>query len=146
MVLTKKALVKHDTHNKPDKLEPRIVSYHKKQVGVLKSLKKFKMKIRILLETLANIMMRMTKKLLNHKVIRRSIRTHRAPNRLCLYVDLEEHDLGDHTELTNYKVALSSHEYDKWIKATNVEMKSIKDNQVGDIVDLPPNAKTVGSK
>ncbi|GKF71637.1 retrotransposon protein, putative, ty1-copia subclass, partial [Tanacetum coccineum] len=28
----------------------------------------------------------------------------------------------------------------------NVEMQSMKDNEVWDLVDLPPNSKTVGSK
>nr|GEZ12858.1 putative retrotransposon Ty1-copia subclass protein [Tanacetum cinerariifolium] len=31
-------------------------------------------------------------------------------------------------------------------EAMNVEMQSLKDNKVWDLVDLPPNDKTVGSK
>nr|GEY16936.1 hypothetical protein [Tanacetum cinerariifolium] len=27
--------------------------------------------------------------------IRKSSRTHRAPDRMCLYIDAEEHELGD---------------------------------------------------
>nr|GEU50361.1 retrotransposon protein, putative, Ty1-copia subclass [Tanacetum cinerariifolium] len=42
-------------------------------------------------------------------LIRRSTRTRRAPDRMCLYIDAEEHELGD-------------------------------------LVDLPPNGKTVGHK
>ncbi|GKB17982.1 zinc finger, CCHC-type containing protein [Tanacetum coccineum] len=38
--------------------------------------------------------------------IRRSTRTRHALNRMCLYVDAEEHELGDLGELVNYKVAL----------------------------------------
>ncbi|GJR84835.1 retrotransposon protein, putative, ty1-copia subclass [Tanacetum coccineum] len=38
--------------------------------------------------------------------IRRSTRTHRATDRLCLYVDAEEHELGDLGEPANYKAAL----------------------------------------
>ncbi|GJW15907.1 putative reverse transcriptase domain-containing protein [Tanacetum coccineum] len=49
--------------------------------------------------------------------VRRSARTHRAPERLCLNVELD---------------------------AMNVEMQSMKDNQVWCLVDLPPNGKTVG--
>ncbi|GJS73696.1 retrotransposon protein, putative, ty1-copia subclass [Tanacetum coccineum] len=45
--------------------------------------------------------------------IRKSSRTHRALDRMCLHVDDEEHELGD---------------------------------LVWDLVDLPPNGKTVGSK
>nr|GEY05808.1 hypothetical protein [Tanacetum cinerariifolium] len=48
--------------------------------------------------------------------IRNSSRTRRASNRMCLYIDAEEHELGD---LNN----------DVWV-----------------LVELPPNARTVGSK
>ncbi|GKB63500.1 hypothetical protein Tco_0919686 [Tanacetum coccineum] len=78
--------------------------------------------------------------------IRRSTRTRHAPDRMCLYVDAEEHELGDHNEPTNYKAALSDSKYDKWLKAMNVEMQSMKDNHIWDLDHLPPKAKTVGSK
>ncbi|GJW21466.1 retrotransposon protein, putative, ty1-copia subclass [Tanacetum coccineum] len=45
--------------------------------------------------------------------IRRSERTHRAPNRLCLNVEVEEHSLGDLNEPTSYKVAMLDSEYNK---------------------------------
>nr|GFA01384.1 hypothetical protein [Tanacetum cinerariifolium] len=48
--------------------------------------------------------------------IRRSTRTRHAPDRMCLYIDAEEPELGD------------------------------LDNKVWDLVDLPPNYKIVGSK
>nr|GEV23467.1 retrotransposon protein, putative, Ty1-copia subclass [Tanacetum cinerariifolium] len=48
--------------------------------------------------------------------IRRSIRTRHAPDRMCLYIDAEEHELGD------------------------------LDNEVWFLVELPPNGKTIGSK
>nr|GFC91547.1 hypothetical protein [Tanacetum cinerariifolium] len=48
--------------------------------------------------------------------IRKSSRTRRAPDRMCLYIDAEEHELGD---LNN----------DVWV-----------------LVELPPNVRTVGSK
>nr|GFB86401.1 hypothetical protein [Tanacetum cinerariifolium] len=35
--------------------------------------------------------------------IRRSARTHQAPDRLCLNVEVEEHSLGDLNEPANYK-------------------------------------------
>ncbi|GJU91702.1 retrotransposon protein, putative, ty1-copia subclass [Tanacetum coccineum] len=54
--------------------------------------------------------------------IRRSTRTRRPTDRMCLYIDAEEHD------------------YEMW------EMQSMKDNEVLDLVELPPNGKTVGSK
>ncbi|GJS66362.1 retrotransposon protein, putative, ty1-copia subclass [Tanacetum coccineum] len=37
-------------------------------------------------------------------------------------------------------------EYDKWLNDMNVEMQSMKDNEVWDLVNLPPNGKTIGSK
>ncbi|GJX42396.1 retrotransposon protein, putative, ty1-copia subclass [Tanacetum coccineum] len=52
-------------------------------------------------------------------------------------------DLG---EPANYKAALLDPESDKWLTAMNVEMQSMKDNEVWILVELPPNGKTVGSK
>nr|GEZ01852.1 putative retrotransposon Ty1-copia subclass protein [Tanacetum cinerariifolium] len=78
--------------------------------------------------------------------IRRSTRTRRAPDRMCLYIDAEEHELGDLGEPANYKAALLDHESDKWLDAMNVVMHSMKDNKVWALVDLPPNGKTVGYK
>nr|GFA96060.1 putative retrotransposon Ty1-copia subclass protein [Tanacetum cinerariifolium] len=78
--------------------------------------------------------------------IRRSTRTRHAPDRMCLYIDAEEHELGDLGEPTNYKAALLDQESKKWLNAMNVEMQSMKDNEVWVLVELPPNGKTVGSK
>ncbi|GKA08439.1 hypothetical protein Tco_0687770 [Tanacetum coccineum] len=78
--------------------------------------------------------------------IRRSTRIRRPIDRMCLYIDAEEHELGDLGEPANYKVALLDHESNKWLNAMNVKMQSMKDNKVWDLVDLPPKGKTVGSK
>ncbi|GJT68410.1 retrotransposon protein, putative, ty1-copia subclass [Tanacetum coccineum] len=78
--------------------------------------------------------------------IRRSTRTRRAPDQMCLYFDNEEHELGDLGEPANYKAALLDLESDKWLNAMNVEMQSMKDNEVWELVDLPPDGKTVGHK
>nr|GEX86590.1 hypothetical protein [Tanacetum cinerariifolium] len=78
--------------------------------------------------------------------IRKSFRTRRAPDRMYLYIDAEEHELGDLDEPANYKAALLDPESKKWLDAMNVEMQSMKDNDVWVLVELPPNAKTVGSK
>nr|GEV11402.1 hypothetical protein [Tanacetum cinerariifolium] len=75
-----------------------------------------------------------------------STRTRHTPDQTCIYIDAEEHELGDLNEPDNYKTALLDHEFDKWLNAMNVEMQSIKDNQVWDLVDLLPNGKTIGSK
>ncbi|GKD27182.1 putative RNA-directed DNA polymerase [Tanacetum coccineum] len=66
--------------------------------------------------------------------IRRSGRTHRAPNRLCL------------NEPTSYKAAMLDSESNKWINAMNAEIQSMMDNMVWVPVDLPLGCKTVGTK
>ncbi|GJX43425.1 retrotransposon protein, putative, ty1-copia subclass [Tanacetum coccineum] len=65
---------------------------------------------------------------------------------MCLNIKADEYKLGDLLEPANYKAALSDPEFDKWLNAINVEMQSMKDNEVWDLVDLPPNGKTVGGK
>nr|GEU54445.1 hypothetical protein [Tanacetum cinerariifolium] len=52
-------------------------------------------------------------------------------------------DLG---EPANYKAALLDPESKKWLDAMNVEMQSMKDNDVWVLVELSPNARTIGSK
>nr|GEU30028.1 zinc finger, CCHC-type [Tanacetum cinerariifolium] len=79
-------------------------------------------------------------------LIRRSTRTRHAPHRMCLYIDDEEYKFGDLNEPANYKAALLDPESDKWLDAINVEMQYMKNNEVWDLVDLPPNGKNVGSK
>nr|GEY12397.1 retrotransposon protein, putative, Ty1-copia subclass [Tanacetum cinerariifolium] len=79
-------------------------------------------------------------------LIRKSSRTCRAPDRMCLHVDAEEHELGDLGKPANYKATLLDHESDKLLNAMNVEMQSMRDNKVWKLVDLPPNGKTIGHK
>ncbi|GJZ61738.1 hypothetical protein Tco_0617875 [Tanacetum coccineum] len=78
--------------------------------------------------------------------IHRSTRTCRPTYRLCLYIDAEEHELGDLGEPANYKAVLMDPESKKWLDTMNVEMQSMKDNDVWVLVELPPNARTVDSK
>ncbi|GJS95181.1 retrotransposon protein, putative, ty1-copia subclass [Tanacetum coccineum] len=78
--------------------------------------------------------------------VHRSARTHRAPDRLCLNIEVEEHSLGDLNKPNNYKSALLYPKSDKWVNAMNAEMHSVKDNQVWCLVDLLPNCKTVRRK
>ncbi|GKC77226.1 zinc finger, CCHC-type containing protein [Tanacetum coccineum] len=72
-------------------------------------------------------------------LIRRSKRISQAPNRYGIYVDAEEHELRDLNEPPNYKAALPDPKSSKWLDAMNVEMQSMKDNQVWRLVDLPPD-------
>nr|GEW82626.1 hypothetical protein [Tanacetum cinerariifolium] len=62
-------------------------------------------------------------------LIHRSTRTRHAPDRMCLYIDAEEHELGDLGEPANYKAVLLDPESEKWLNAINVEMQSMKDNE-----------------
>nr|GEV35821.1 hypothetical protein [Tanacetum cinerariifolium] len=73
----------------------------------------------------------------------RSFKTRRALDRMCLYIDAEEHELGDLGEPANYKAALLDPESKKWLDAMNVEMQSMKDNDVWVLFKLPPNARTI---
>ncbi|GKA09041.1 retrotransposon protein, putative, ty1-copia subclass [Tanacetum coccineum] len=79
-------------------------------------------------------------------LVRRSARISQAPKRYSFYIDAEEHELEDHGEPPNCRAALSDPKSEKWLEAINAEMQSMKDNQVWNLVDLPPNCKTVGSK
>ncbi|GKE96795.1 retrotransposon protein, putative, ty1-copia subclass [Tanacetum coccineum] len=140
------ALVKHDTLTKPEKLEPRSI----KSSGSLEDLE-------IIQEEDTHLSLDTS---LDHEEddqeidetqsdinpIHRSIRTCCAPDRMYLYIDAEEHGLGDLGEPLNYKAALLDPESDKWLNAMNVEMQSMNDNEVWELVDLPPDGKTVGHK
>ncbi|GJQ97189.1 retrotransposon protein, putative, ty1-copia subclass [Tanacetum coccineum] len=78
--------------------------------------------------------------------IHRSSRIPQALDRYGFYVNIEEHELGDLNEPTNYKAALLDPEFDKWLEDMNTEMQSMKDNQVWILVDLPPIGRTIRSK
>nr|GEW66475.1 reverse transcriptase domain-containing protein [Tanacetum cinerariifolium] len=73
--------------------------------------------------------------------VRRSARTHRAPERLCLNVKVEEHSLGDLNEPTNYKAVLLDSESDKCVDAINTEIQSMKDNRVCRTPNDPDSGK-----
>ncbi|GKB05062.1 hypothetical protein Tco_0833257 [Tanacetum coccineum] len=78
--------------------------------------------------------------------IRRSGKIPQVPDRYGYYVDIEEYELEDLNEPPNYKAALAYPESDKWLKATNTKMQSMKDNQVWYLVDLSSNGRTVRCK
>nr|GEV01420.1 retrotransposon protein, putative, Ty1-copia subclass [Tanacetum cinerariifolium] len=125
-----KALVKRDTPTKPDKLEPIsikciFIGYPKETMGYSFY---YPPENKVLVARNAELLENNTS--LNHKEgdleidehqrdifhIRRSTGTRYDPDRMCLYIDAEEHELGD------------------------------LDNEVWILVELPPNGKTVGSK
>nr|GEY33249.1 hypothetical protein [Tanacetum cinerariifolium] len=61
-------------------------------------------------------------------LIRRSERTHRALNRLCLNVEVEEQILGDLNDPASYKAAMLDLESNKRIDSMNAEIQSTIDN------------------
>nr|GEY02515.1 hypothetical protein [Tanacetum cinerariifolium] len=76
--------------------------------------------------------------------IQKSSRTRRAPDHMCLYIDAEEHELGDLGEPGNYKAALLDPESKKWLDAMNVEMQSMKYNDVWVLVEFFPTLEPLG--
>ncbi|GJU95855.1 retrotransposon protein, putative, ty1-copia subclass [Tanacetum coccineum] len=152
------ALDKRDTLTKPNKLEPKsikciIVGYPNETMGysfyyppenkvfVAQNAKFFENSL-ITQEASGKI----DESQSDINPICKSFRTRRAPDRICLYVDAEEHELGDLGDPANYKATLLDHESSKWLNAINVQMKSMKDNEVWDLVDLPPDGKIISSK
>ncbi|GJY45552.1 retrotransposon protein, putative, ty1-copia subclass [Tanacetum coccineum] len=60
--------------------------------------------------------------------IRRSTRIRNAPNRMCLHIDAEEHELGDLGEPANYKAALLDPDKtvgSKWLFKKNTDMDGV---------------------
>ncbi|GJS28341.1 retrotransposon protein, putative, ty1-copia subclass [Tanacetum coccineum] len=79
-------------------------------------------------------------------LVRRSERTHRALDHLCLNVEAEEQSLGDLNEPTSYKASVLDSESNKWINAMNAEIQSMMNNMVWVLVDVSPGCKTVRTK
>ncbi|GKB90316.1 retrotransposon protein, putative, ty1-copia subclass [Tanacetum coccineum] len=71
------------------------------------------------------------------------------PSRVCQAM-LEKRLIGDRkdefSEPANYKATLLDPESETWLAAMNVEIQSMKDNDVWELVELPHNAKTIGYK
>ncbi|GJZ83098.1 retrotransposon protein, putative, ty1-copia subclass [Tanacetum coccineum] len=78
--------------------------------------------------------------------VHRSERTTRAPNRLCLNMEVEDDVVGDLGEPANYKAAMLDPDKVIWQGAMDEEMNSMKVNEVWIEVDPPSNAKVVRSK
>ncbi|GJR46359.1 retrotransposon protein, putative, ty1-copia subclass [Tanacetum coccineum] len=143
IVLTKKALVKRDT---PDKLQQRsvkciFIGYPKKTLGYYFY---FPPKNKIVVTSKIPLEVEGFEPPHEEEIpIRRSERSRRVPNRLCLNVEAEEHSLGDLNEPTSYKAAMLDPKSNKWLDAMNTEMQSMIYNKVWVLVNIPPNCKTV---
>ncbi|KAF5804990.1 putative RNA-directed DNA polymerase [Helianthus annuus] len=80
--------------------------------------------------------------------LRRSIRTRKEPDRYLWHVEGSEvlTVAESDDEPTSYKSAISNPDSAKWLEAMKAEMQSMRDNQVWDLVELPPESRAVGSK
>ncbi|KAJ0765449.1 putative RNA-directed DNA polymerase [Helianthus annuus] len=76
--------------------------------------------------------------------VRRSGRISNPPERYGFFMD--GCYVVDSDEPTTYHDAMSKSDCDKWLEAMNVEMQSMYDNQVWELVVPPLNSKVVGSK
>ena len=77
--------------------------------------------------------------------VRRSGRIRQEPERYGFLID-ECFMMMNADEPVTYQNAMTDPESDKWLEAMNAEMQSMRENQVWDLVELPPQCKTVGSK
>ncbi|KAD6118936.1 hypothetical protein E3N88_10207 [Mikania micrantha] len=76
--------------------------------------------------------------------VRRSGRISVPPERYGFFMD--GCYVVDSNEPTTYRDAMSKPDFDKWQEAMNVEMQSMYDNQVWELVTPPLKSKVVGSK
>ena len=68
-------------------------------------------------------------------------------NNLIIYLQEHEVDLEiKENDPINLRQALQSFNVDQWIDAMNEEMKSMHDNEVWDLVQLPEGLKPIGCK
>ena len=74
--------------------------------------------------------------------LRRSGRERRYPDRYGTYVNVADHAI----EPATVEEALNGVDKDKWKEAMEAEFKSLKSNDVWELVDPPKNARVVGCK
>ncbi|GKA56618.1 retrotransposon protein, putative, ty1-copia subclass [Tanacetum coccineum] len=151
MVPTKKgceALVKRDTLTKPDKLEPRSIKcifegYPKETMGYSfyypPENKVFVARNAEFLEN-SLIAQEASGSLEDLKIIQEED-THPS-------LDTSLNHEEDDQEINKPQSDINPihPESNKWLNAMNVEMQSMRDNEVWELVDLPPNDKTIGHK
>ena len=81
--------------------------------------------------------------------LRRSVRERRSaiPDDYIIFLQEHEDDIGVmEDDPINFHQAMQSSNSQKWIKAMNEEIKSMKDNDVWDLVSLPEGTKPIGCK
>ena len=86
---------------------------------------------------------------LEPKPLGRSTRERRSalPDDYIVFLQEHEFDIGAvEDDPINFRQALESSKYQEWIDAMNEEIKSMKDNDVWDLVPLPEGVKPIGCK
>ncbi|GJX32828.1 retrotransposon protein, putative, ty1-copia subclass [Tanacetum coccineum] len=151
------ALVKRDILTKPDKLEPRsikciFVGYPKETMGYSFNYPpENKVFVAQNAEFFENslITQEASRSLEDLEIIQEEDTHPSIDTSLHLEEDDEKlmnlkHELRDLGGPANYKAVLLDPESEKWLNPMNVEMQSMRDNIVWELVDLPPNSKIVG--
>jgi hypothetical protein len=84
----------------------------------------------------------------HNEPIRRSQRDRRPAisNDYVVYMNEDVNDIGKTEDPNSYKEAMMSKHSSEWLNAMNDELKSMSDNDVWDLVEIPDGAKTVGCK
>ncbi|GJR22135.1 retrotransposon protein, putative, ty1-copia subclass, partial [Tanacetum coccineum] len=152
MIPTMKALVKRDTLPKPGKLEPKpikciFVGYPKETMGYSfyypPEIKVFVARNALFLEN-SLINQEASRSLEDLEIIQEED-THPSVD-TSLYHEEDDQEIDEPQSDINTIPALLDPKSNKWINAMNVEMQSMKDHKVWELVNLPPDGKTVGHK
>ena len=80
--------------------------------------------------------------------MRRSERVHRLTisDDHIVYLQEHEYDIGDTSDPTTYKEAITSPQSSFWMDAMNDEMNSMSQNEVWSLVELPKGCRPIGCK
>ncbi|KAI3808384.1 hypothetical protein L1987_24334 [Smallanthus sonchifolius] len=80
------------------------------------------------------------------QAVRRNARDRHEPDRYIGIHQIDDILIVDQKEPTSYKSAILDFESKKWLVAMDAKIQSMYDNHVWDLVDFPPEIRTVGSK
>jgi hypothetical protein len=82
------------------------------------------------------------------EVLRRSQRERRSSilDEYVVYLQKSDFDIGSSKDLISFSQALESVDSTKWMNAMKDELKSMNQNEVWDLVELPEGYKKVGCK
>ena len=80
--------------------------------------------------------------------LRRSQRENRSaiPNDYVVYLHKSESDLGIENDLVTFSQAMNDVNSNKWLEAMKDELKSMVQNEVWDLIELPEGRQKVGCK